>query len=465
MLDLLIRGALTVDPESGFCSRADIGIEDGVIVRVAESVDEPAETVFDAEGLAAVPGLIDTHLHLAPHPYGERMAAASGVTTCVEMAGPADRVFAGKLSDGCGLSVAVLNAVLPGTNVGGRDPSAAELDDFIERSLSEGSFGVKLLGGHFPLTPEASARMVEESARLGAYMAWHAGTLTAGSDIDGMRQAVELAEGRPFHLAHINAYCRGRVRSELAECEEAASLLRAHPEIVTESYLSARSGAPLVRDENGDPLSKVVCGNLRRFGFTPDRKGLRQAVLDGVLSVILPEDGMLKLVSGRSGADALEEGRAADGSFDRVNPAVSRVYFATARRDDGTFLVDGIATDGGAIPRNVIAEAGLALVGLSALTLTEFAAKTSLIPARMLGLEGKGHIAPGFDADITLLSVKEHRAAASFAAGRPVLLNGRVVGQGGSVLCTEQGAAAVRRAGLTPQVIKGGIPALSRCFG
>ena len=39
MLDLLIRGALTVDPESGFCSRADIGIEDGVIVRVAESVE------------------------------------------------------------------------------------------------------------------------------------------------------------------------------------------------------------------------------------------------------------------------------------------------------------------------------------------------------------------------------------------------------------------------------------------
>ena len=47
------------------------------------------------------------------------------------------------------------------------------------------------------------------------------------------------------------------------------------------------------------------------------------------------------------------------GSFN-VNPPLPRVWLAEAKRPDGSFVVDGISTDGGCIPRNVILEQGMA---------------------------------------------------------------------------------------------------------
>ena len=75
-----------------------------------------------------------------------------------------------------------------------------------------------------------------------------------------------------------------------------------------------------------------------------------------------------------------------DGSFN-VNPPIPRIMLAEVKRDDGSFVVDAISTDGGCIPRNVILSQGLSLVKLDVLTLTEFAQKTSLNPARMLRLK------------------------------------------------------------------------------
>lgn len=57
------------------------------------------------------------------------------------------------------------------------------------------------------------------AAQLGAYTAFHAGSVEHGSNIEGMLEAVELADGNPLHLAHINAYCRGTVRPEMEETE------------------------------------------------------------------------------------------------------------------------------------------------------------------------------------------------------------------------------------------------------
>ena len=50
-----------------------------------------------------MPGLIDPHLHLGSmfgSAYGTRMAAAAGVTTCLDMAGPVDEIL--ETSKTCG---------------------------------------------------------------------------------------------------------------------------------------------------------------------------------------------------------------------------------------------------------------------------------------------------------------------------------------------------------------------------
>lgn len=258
MFDLIIRNGFVVDPESGFAGKADVAVEDGRIAEVSESISSKGTEELDASGLTVQPGVIDTHLHLASHPFGMRMAAESGVTTCLEMAGPAPKVFSYMPDAGVGINVAVLTALIPGDNVSGNDPKAAEIDLAMTKAVEDGAFGVKILGGHFPLTPEASAEIIRIAAERGIYAAWHAGTTEAGSNIKGMKEAVELASGHPFHLAHINAYCRGRVDGILDECKEAESLLASHPEIVTESYLSDRNGCPLNFTSDGKPASGIL---------------------------------------------------------------------------------------------------------------------------------------------------------------------------------------------------------------
>lgn len=417
MFDLIIRGASVVDPIDGVQLRADIAVSSGKIAQIAEDIADHALQEIPAEGLVAQPGVIDTHLHLAPNALGHRMAAMAGVTTCIEMAGPVETVLADMAKTQTGLNVAVLNAVLPGVNWHHDSPTDADIDAFIDQSLAEGALGIKLLGGHFPLTPEASAKFVHRAAQRHVYLAWHAGSTEKGSDLEGVKEAIALAEGHAFHLPHINAYCRGRVKSVLEECAEMSALLEAHPEIVTESYLSDRNGCPLTFDDNDCPRSKVVQIQLQRLGLENSRKGVEKAIQAGALSVILARDGLLALKDGEEGIEALRSREAKDGSFGGVNPALARLYFASAKREDATYLVDGISTDGGAIPRNVILEKGLLLVDFTALSLTDFAFKTSLLPARMLGLEEKGRLAPGFDADITLYDPQQRKAQYSVIGG------------------------------------------------
>jgi imidazolonepropionase-like amidohydrolase len=107
-------------------------------------------------------------------------------------------------------------------------------------------------------------------------------------------------------------------------------------------------------------------------------------------------------------------------------------------------VIDGLSTDGGAIPRNFLVRHGLMLVQMGAWTLRDFVVKACLNPARMLGIPVKGHLAPGADADVTVVDLEQGRATWSAAGGRPVLAEGRVVGRGGSLMTTPRGEPAVR---------------------
>lgn len=457
MHDILLRNALLVDPETGSTRVGDLAVENG---RIAEASGNARE-VIDCTGLVLQPGIIDTHVHLGIHPAGCAMVARAGVTTALDMAGPAEKILNDLAVSSVGITVGTLQAILPGRNVAGNDPSKAELVDFIEASRQAGALGVKLLGGHFPLTPEASGRMVAAAHELGCYMAWHAGTTTQGSDINGLLQAVELCEGKPLHMPHVNAYCRGRVHEVETECAMAEKLLLDHPELTTESYLSARNGAPLDCDAAGTPKSAVTRSTLERFGFAASADGIVEAVRTGMLAVLSPKSDDIELLTLDSGIRFfLEHSDRCDGSFDGVNPSASRLFFATRRRPDGDFLVDAFSTDGGAIPRNVILEKGMPLVDLGALSLVDFARKSSLNPARMLGLDAKGRLAPGMDADLTIFDPKSAQAVHTIANGRFVLHNRRLVKGRPTLLTTAAGTAAAKRRGLDACEVSGLIPRL-----
>lgn len=62
----LIRHAhiLTIDPALGDFPFGDILVRDGVIAKVAASIEAPDAEVIDGRGMIAMPGFIDTHWHL-----------------------------------------------------------------------------------------------------------------------------------------------------------------------------------------------------------------------------------------------------------------------------------------------------------------------------------------------------------------------------------------------------------------
>ena len=111
-----------------------------------------------------------------------------------------------------------------------------------------------------------------------------------------------------------------------------------------------------------------------------------------------------------------------------VNLPSSAFRLTTAKNDAGEFIVDAVSTDGGCHPRNVAIQSSMALVKFGALTPLEMARKLSLTPARMLGLPSKGHFSEGADADITVIDPRTNEPTMSFVAGKPIMIDGHVVG-------------------------------------
>jgi len=454
--DVVLKNGMVVDPVNERSGCFDVGIEGGVIAEISTRIDPSlSDECFDVAGFYVVPGIIDLHVHVASSirgRYGHKMMAQAGVTTALNMAGTMDSLLDFARDFGAGLNLASLYRVQPGDTVKDTDPKTDELEALFQKSLKKGAIGLKILGGHFPMTPESTARTIEIAAKYRAYMAFHAGTLNTRSSLSGFKEAVSLADGHPLHLAHVNSYTRGLEKPCMEETEEAISLLNENPNICSESYLSRINGTS-GRCVDGIPESKATQIWLAHGEFEPTEKGMADAILAGWALVNMPSGGKVILASG---TDAMkwwkDKGTDAALSF-KVNPPEPRIRLATAKRNRHDFVVDSISTDGGGIPRNVIVEMGLALVNLQALTMEEFVIKTSRNPAKLLSIQNKGHLGEGADADISVLDLETRKPVMSLANGKIIMYKGHVCGSSSRIITTPAGAAYIRQKGLDPLVV------------
>jgi dihydroorotase-like cyclic amidohydrolase len=243
--DALLKNAMVVDPTTKREGTMDVAVAGGKIADIAPDIDPTlAEEPFDVSGYHVVPGIIDLHMHASAWlggKWGHKMMAEVGVTTALDMSGPVDSVMDIGREHGVGLNIAGIEYVRPGHTVRDADPGKEELQGVLLTALRKGAIGLKLLGGHYPLTPEATARAIEVANQNRAYIAFHAGTLEKASNIEGLLQAAELAAGHAIHIAHINSYCRGAIRPYMQETEEAIAALERHPNLHSESYSAARN--------------------------------------------------------------------------------------------------------------------------------------------------------------------------------------------------------------------------------
>ncbi|MDY0177051.1 MAG: amidohydrolase family protein [Lentisphaeria bacterium] len=436
MSRILFHGGSIVSSEFAEAQRGDLLIEGERISKVGDfSVSDASVQRVDCSGKLLFPGLVDMHVHITSTPYSHAMLARAGVTSALDLGSRPEAMLQSLAKHGVGLNLGFLHTLVPGETVSGPNPGPEELEKCIDLALSQGAMGIKIIGGHRPMSAESIRSCIALCAQRRCWIAHHSGSVETPGNFYGFEESFQLAEGNPLHIAHINSYCRGDSGLQpLEEAHRAIELLKAHPNCRSESYLALINGTS-GRCANDVPLSLVTCRCLRRRGYECSRKGIEKAIQDGWAKV-RANDEERRLVYLMSPEEGLRRYREADSnvgiSFE-VNQPASSIPLAIAKDQDGAFVVDALSTDGGGHPRNLTFKLALCLVEFGALTLGELAYKGAEKPAQLMGLNERGSLQPGKMADIAIVEALSKEVWRTYAAGQMVFDGQQACGQGGTL--------------------------------
>ena len=459
--DLILKGGTVLDPRSCFDDHADLGIRDRVVEAVEPELD-PArgDEVVDVSDLWVMPGQIDTHAHVAglfgswDPALGYAMLARAGTTTVMDMGCTGGSLIDGIKRRGAGLNVAGNFALIPGLTITDGPLSKSAIRDIVSRALQQGCIGIKILGGYDPFSPETTGDIIAESNTQRAYVAFHLGTTETGSHLQGLREVPELVGKGRLHVCHVNSYCRGVIADSASECREALEIIEGMSgQLNSEVYHAVQNGTTGRCDDEGNVIADVPRNCLRLRGYEPTYEGMKQAIRDGYASVVGEKGGQIYYARHHEALKLFEDARSNVGMSFPVNLPSTAFTLTTAQDAQGRFIVDAVSTDGGSFPRNVAVESTMALVRFGAMTPLQMAEKLSWMPARMMGLNDKGHFTPGADADITVLDPERGKAVMSFVAGSMIMRGGRSVGSGGTLIVTPEGENAAKKSGLPCRVV------------
>jgi len=455
--DFLFKGGRIVDPANDKDFIGDVAIKGDKIAEVSKGISNYlAEQVINISGKVIIPGIIDTHCHIArpaAKGAGYRMLINTGVTTAIDFEGPIEVIKQEIVKYGCGLNVAVLEAVYPGKGIKNKNPTRAELEKVINEFLDSGAIGIKIIGGHYPLTPEATYNIFQITHQEKGYMGFHVGTTETGSNIQGVEEAVKLSEGKPLHIAHVNAYCRGYIEDPLLELKIIMDILKKSPNIVSESHLALHNGCYGGINGKGIPMSYVLRNSLKANGYQVSKEGLEEALRVKYAGVYALRGSKVKYIYGDEAINYWKEHEYKVGICFPINRRRSAQVCATERDKKGNFVVDAISSDGGVIPRNCILSHGLPLVRFCALTLSELVQKISLTPSRMLGLNNKGHLSIGADADITIFNPDNAKVEIVLIKGKVCMVSGIIFNNPGTLIVTQRGVSRFKKQEIPLEVI------------
>ncbi len=383
-MTILLRGGRVVDPSAGYDGVLDVLIENGKIAAVGAALGVAAERTIEAAGLVVVPGLIDMHVHLREPGYeaketiasGARAAAKGGFTTVCAMPNT-NPVNDGPATTGWILAEARRSAavnVLPIAAVtrGSRGEELVDMaglvaagavafsDDglpvmnsrVMRRALESAAAAGGLIIDHCEDRTLAEGGMMHEgpvSARLGL-----PGIPAAAEDVMVARDII-LAEalGTRVHIAHLSTAGGVRmVAAARARGVRVSAEATPHHLLLTEAALETR-----------DPNFKMN-PPLRA---APDVAAVVDGVRTGVIDVIATDHAPHTPEEKARGLDRAPFGVVG------LETAVSLILDRFVRPD--------------IIP------------------LGRFVELLAANPARLLGLAGKGRIAAGADADLTVLDL------------------------------------------------------------
>jgi len=382
VLDLIVRNGTVVNQNGS--GLADIGVKDGVIVAMGDLATRDAGESIDATGLTILPGIIDSQVHFREPGMetkedlasGSRAAVLGGVTAVFEM--PNTRptttdadALADKITRATGRMACDFAFWFGAT--------AENVDHLADAERLPGSAGIKMFMGS-----STGDLLVDESEHV--------------------RRVLE------------NGHRRVAVHSE----EESRLRERAHLRVADDP-----SSHPVWRDARAaymctDRLIRLARGAGRRVHVlhisTADELPLLAANKDLITAEATPHHLTLSSDDYRT-----------LGTLVQMNPPVRDISHQVALWDairDGTIDVLGSdhaphtleekaakypGSPSGMTGVQTLVPMMLDHVNAGRLTLARLVDLTSHGPNRLFGIAGKGRIAMGYDADFTIVDMKERR--------------------------------------------------------
>lgn len=376
----LIQNGLVVCPDGE--GQRDIAVEGGVIEKVGavgESIaPEGFGRVIDAAGLAVLPGAIDAHVHFRT-PGGEHkedwdtgsMAAlAGGVTTVLDMPN----------TDPPTTTLAALEAkkktVAAGARVNWGLFFGATKDNLDEALAARNIAGLKVYMGS-----STGGLLVYEDGPLAKIFGKFPGTLAVHAEDEQI-----IRENSLKHQQATTPAVHPIIRSHLSArraTERAIGLAKRFGRAVHICHMSTAEELELVSR----------AGELVTCEVAPHHLVLTDAMLEGIGTLAKMNPPLRK----KADTEALWDG-------------LARGHITCVATDHAPHTLKEKAESYWAAPSGVPGVQHMLPILLNAvhfgrLTLTRVAQVTAEWPARKFGIENKGVIAEGYDADLTLVGM------------------------------------------------------------
>lgn len=398
--DTIIRNGTVVHSDG--TGITDIGIRDGKIAAIAQGLKAEAGVEIDADGLLVLPGGVDTHCHIEQvsgagllnadtFETATRSAAMGGTTTVVSFAAqhPGNRMgkvvadYAALARKGAMIDHAFHMIV--------SDTSGGNLAEDIPALIDAGHRSIKIFTTYDKVRQDDKSILdiLELAQRRGALVCFHA-------ENDGLiRHMTErlLAEGKTAPRYHAGSHPREAEIEAIARMCRFAEFTGARIMIF---HVSTREGAQIIREARarGVRVEAETCPhylfmtvdilereNPARFMCSPpqrsvdDQEALWEAIEDGTITLITSDHAPYRMD---------ETGKFAHG----VDAPFNRIANGMPGLETRLPLMFN------------------AMVNERRMSVEHFVELTATAPARAFGLQNKGQIAPGYDADLALWDIR-----------------------------------------------------------
>lgn len=383
---VLIKNALIVNADKMDPNLQDILIDKGLIVRVGPGLPDGQARVMDLKGKHVFPGLIDLHVHLRQPgredketiETGSRAAVKGGFTTIVCMPNTKPVIDNAMIVEAVvkeARRVGLLTIIPAGAMTRGQN--GEELTDMFE--LKE--------AGCLALTDDGRSVANSQTLRLALDYARMAGLLFMEHCQD-----LSLSSGGVMNESYTSTLLGMKGDPVVAETVIVARDIEIVHYLKTRIHLqhmSAARSVELVRWAKSQGIQVTAEATPHHFTLT-----------DEAVKSFHPNTKVNPPLRTAVDVEAVRQGLK-DGTIDCIasDHAPHTVEDKEVGFDHAPFGVTGLET--------ALALGITELVSRGVLTLSQIVDRMSAAPARIIGLERKGAVREGYDADLTVVDIDE----------------------------------------------------------